>query len=133
MKRQPDDWGSGLGSDPDRIEESAAPKKGSANALVYFFRDNLPDESMDRIGAPINAKALLVTFKKLTAKGFTHDDIRDMIMAFVKDITRRPLPPHVAPWRGFIANVDKYAKGIRKDESDQEPSVPTVDKRLLNE
>lgn len=128
MKKPTDDWGSALGADPDRVE-TPAPKKGSATALVYFFRDNMPEESMERIGASVNAKALLATFKKLTNRGFTDDQIRDMILAFAKEIARKPLPVHVAPWRGFIANIDKYAKDANVKQV-EEATKPSVDPRL---
>jgi hypothetical protein len=128
MKKTTDDWGSPLGADPDQ-KEAPAPKKGSATALVYFFRDSLPVEPMNRIGAPVNAKALLATFKKLTSRGFTDEQIRAMILTFAKEIARKPLPVHVAPWRGFIANIDKYAKDVDVKQVD-EPTESSVDPRL---
>lgn len=131
MKKAPDDWGSPLGGDPDRKEE-VAPKKGTLPALVYYFRDCLPEESMDRIGAPVNARALMAGFKKLIDRGFTHEDIRAMIDSFVRDIARRPLPSHVAAWRGFLANLDKYAKDGKHDK-DQRPSGLQIDPRLLSD
>lgn len=129
MRRPSDDWGGGLGADPERVEERPTPREGSLGNLVYFFRNNMPVESMDRIGASINAKALMAAFRKLVDRGFTHEEIRVMILMFAKEITRRPLPVHVAPWRGFIANLDKYAKGAKKNEKD-ESNEPTVDPRL---
>lgn len=128
MKKPTDDWGTALGEDPDRTE-TPAPKKNTLASLVYFFQSNLPTESFDRIGAPVNGKALMFAFKKLVERGFTHDQIRDMIMAFVKEIARRPLPVHVAPWRGFIANMDKYAKEAHVKQV-EEPTEPSVDPRL---
>jgi hypothetical protein len=132
VKKAPDDWGSPLGADPDR-KETPAPKRGTLPALVYYFRDRLPEEAMDRIGAPVNAKALMVGFKKLIERGFTHEDIRAMIDTFVQDIARRPLPSHVAAWRGFLANMDKYAKDGKIREDDSRPPERQIDPRLLAE
>lgn len=133
MKKLSDDWGVGLGEDPDKKEP--APKQirqDSRGNLVYFFRDSLPTETMDRITAPVNGPALMKGFKKLTDKGFTTDQIRAMIMAFVKEITRRPLPVEVAPWRAFLANLDKYAKENYVKEDDQPTSI-SIDPRLTEE
>jgi hypothetical protein len=134
MRTPTDDWGGGLGSDPEKKSAPAVrpPKENSRALLVYYFRDRMPEESMNRIGAPINAKALMSCFRKLVERGFTHDDIRAMIDVFAKEITRRPLPVHVAPWRGFIANIDKYAKGAKQDEKET-ATESTVDPRLLGE
>jgi hypothetical protein len=71
-------------------------------------------------------------FKRLTENGFTNDQIREMIKDFVKDITRRPLPVEVAPWRAFLANLDKYAKQQRTN-NDVEPTTTSIDPRLIGD
>lgn len=129
MKKQIDDWGTGLGADPDRQPEINVPKGNSRSALVYVFRDSMPTEAMDRITATVNAPALMKGFAKLTQRGFTHEQIHAMILAFAKDITRRPLPVEVAPWRAFLANLDKYAKDATKHE-DIDSATPSIDPRL---
>jgi hypothetical protein len=71
-------------------------------------------------------------FKKLTDRGFTNDQIREMILDFVKEITRRPLPIEVAPWRAFLANLDKYAKQQRTS-NDIQPTATSIDPRLIGD
>jgi len=71
-------------------------------------------------------------FKNLSDKGFSNEQIRGMILAFVKDISRRALPVDVAPWRAFLANLDKYAKEMHVQEDDQ-PTTISIDPRLTEE
>jgi hypothetical protein len=133
MKKHSDDWGVGLGEDTDKKEP--APKQmrpESRGSLLQFFRDSLPAETTLRITAPINGPAMMKGFKRLTENGFTNDQIREMIKDFVKDITRRPLPVEVAPWRAFLANLDKYAKQQRTN-NDVEPTTTSIDPRLIGE
>jgi hypothetical protein len=133
MKKQFDDWGTGLGEDPDRKEP--APKQmrqDSRGSLVHFFRDSLPTENLMRITAPVNGPAMMKGFKKLADRGFTNEQIREMILDFVKEITRRPLPVEVAPWRAFLANLDKYAKQQRTIK-DVEPTTTSIDPRLIGD
>lgn len=133
MKKQSDDWGTGLGEDPDR--QKPAPKQmrqDSRGSLLYFFRDSLPAETTLRITAPVNGPAMMKGFKKLTDRGFTNDQIREMILDFVKEITRRPLPIEVAPWRAFLANLDKYAKQQRTS-NDIQPTATSIDPRLIGD
>ena len=133
MKNQSDDWGVGLGEDLDKKEVVPKQKKqDSRGSLVYFFRDNLPAETLERITAPVNGPALMKGFKKLSDKGFSNEQIRGMILAFVKDISRRALPIDVAPWRAFLANLDKYAKEMHVKEDDQPTSI-SIDPRLTEE
>jgi hypothetical protein len=132
VKKQIDDWGTGLGADPDRPAIKPAAKGDTRTALVYFFRDSLPSESMDRITSAINAPALMKGFAKLSERGFTNEQIRGMIMSFVKEISRRPLPVEVAPWRAFLANLDKYAKEPNVQE-DTQPTSISIDPRLTEE
>jgi hypothetical protein len=133
MKHQSDDWGLGLGEDPDKPEPATKQKRPETRgALLYFFRDSLPAEATLRLTAPVNGPAMMKGFKKLTDSGFTNNQIREMILDFVKDITRRPLPVEVAPWRAFLANLDKYAKQQRT-HSDVEPTTTSIDPRLIGE
>lgn len=134
MKNQSDDWGVGLGEDTDKKEPAPKQKRqDSRGLLVYFFRDSLPAETLDRITAPVNGPALMKGFKKLTDKGFTTEQIREMILTFVKEITRRPLPVEVAPWRAFLANLDKYAKDGKHEEGSPESTAISIDPRLQEE
>ena len=133
MKHQSDDWGLGLGEDPDKKEPAPKQKRSDTRgALLYFFRDSLPAETTLRLTAPVNGPAMMKGFKKLTDSGFTNNQIREMILDFVKDITRRPLPVEVAPWRAFLANLDKYAKQQRT-QSDVEPTTTSIDPRLIGD
>ena len=134
VNRFPDDWGPALGEDPDK---PPAPPKGrrpkdpnSRMALVLHFNESIP-VNMDRIGSNINGPAMISLFKKLEEKGFTATEIRGMINAFVVNITRRPLPTHVAPWRAFISEIDKYAEQIKRAPTTEENHEVEIDHRLL--
>jgi len=127
-----DDWGRGLGEDPDR-PKSPAPKKGYRLALVNFFRDSVPADYALRLNSSTNGKALMKCFATLVAHGYTDDDIRQMILQYMQEISRRPLPMDVAPWRGFIANLDKLANQIDNGTSEDSTSETTTDRRLLRE
>lgn len=127
-----DDWGRGLGEDPDR-PKSPAPKKGSRLALVNFFRDSVPADYALRLNSSTNGKALMKCFATLVAHGYTDDDIRQMILRYMQEISRRPLPMDVAPWRGFIANLDKLANQIDNGIREDSTSETTTDRRLLRE
>lgn len=128
-----DDWGRGLGEDPDQKRSKSAPKKGSRTALVHFFDANVPADYTLRLNASTNAKALMKAFATLVAHGYTDDEIRQMISQYMQDISRRPLPAHVSPWRGFIANLDRLAKEIEASPQEETTSEAVVDPRLIQE
>lgn len=128
-----DDWGRGLGEDPDQKRSTSAPKKGSRTALVRFFDANVPADYALRLNAPTNGKALMKAFATLVAHGYTDDEIRQMILRYMQDISRRPLPSHVSPWRGFIANLDRLAKEIEAQPQEETTSEAIVDPRLFSE
>jgi hypothetical protein len=53
-----------------------------------------------------------------------------MMMLFIDDITKRPLPEDIQPWRGFIANMDSLAKRLVTVKDKDEYHGWTVDGRL---
>lgn len=134
MRKPTDEWGPALGEDPDKPtapQEKRRPKDpNSRAALVNHFNASIP-VNMDRIGPNVNGPAMMQLFKKLDDKGFTAENIRGMINAFVVNITRRPLPTHVAPWRAFISDIDKYAEQIKRAPTTEENHEVEIDHRLL--
>lgn len=134
MRKPTDEWGPALGEDPDKPtapQEKRRPKDpNSRAALVNHFNSSIP-VNMDRIGPNVNGPAMMQLFKKLDDKGFTAENIRGMINAFVVNITRRPLPTHVAPWRAFISDIDKYAEQIKRAPTTEENHEVEIDHRLL--
>lgn len=109
MKRLPeDDWGNPLGSDHESVPEP--PKKSrrqdSLGSLVVYFSELLPKDAWGKLNSPVNAPALMVGLRKLRDAGHSPDDIRSMMKTFVAELSRKPLPVGVAPWRGFLANLD---------------------------
>ena len=104
-----DDWGTPLGADPDPAPKGKPVKKGTVAELVGYFTDNLPRDYYGRLNAPVNGGALTTGIKKLLTAGKTPDEIREMMRTFLVEIHRKPLPVHVAPWRGFLANLDRLA------------------------
>lgn len=134
MNRFPDEWGTALGEDPDKKKTpEKKPKKkydpDSRTALVMYFNDAIPTD-MRRIGANVNGPAMMKSFAGLQSIGFTASDIRGMIDAFVKAITRKPLPVHIAPWRAFLADIDRYADQVRRAPTREENDDVEVDPRL---
>ena len=131
-----DDWGSPLGSDPDR-KERPVPKKGSRLALLRLFTDSVPPIYFSRMNSAVNGKAMMVAFSTLTAHGYTDEEIREIIALYMQQITRRPLPESVAPWRGFIANLDQLGEQVKRNRrvtvSEEDLTETVIDKRLLGE
>lgn len=131
-----DDWGTPLGSDPDQPVAKPAPRKGSRQALLRFFTDNVPPIYFSRMNSAVNGKAMMVAFATLTAHGHSDDDIREMITLYMQQISRRELPQSVAPWRGFIANLDQLSGQLKKKRegtSGEEVASTFVDDRLFKE
>jgi hypothetical protein len=56
-----------------------------------------------------------------------------MILLYMQEISRRPLPMDVAPWRGFIANLDKLTNQIKNGTREDSTSETTTDRRLFRE
>lgn len=134
MSRFPDEWGTALGEDPDKPQTpKQRPKKkydpDSRTALVLYFNQKIPT-NMKRIGANVNGPVMMKSFANLAQRGFTPSDIRGMIDAFVKTITRKPLPVHIAPWRAFLADIDKYADQVRRAPTREENDDVEIDPRL---
>lgn len=114
MRRgQEDDWGTPLGADPETTAGNPPPRKNprqdTLSGLVGYFATILPVDAWGKLNAPVNGKALMVGVKKLRAAGKSPEDIRGMMKAFVDEIVRKPLPLGVAPWRAFLANLDKLS------------------------
>lgn len=135
MNRFPDDWGTPLGADPDRREEPPKKKtsKDSLTGLVYYFKDSLPLEAMTRIGSPVNGPAMMKGFKKLSAEGFTHDDIRGMIDTFISKLRTKPLRPDVLAWRAFLFDLDSLAQSQRSLNPTETYGSWGTDSRLLED
>lgn len=123
MRKNPDDWGTPIGSDPDR--EVPVVKKGdSLVAMVDYFRSLLPTDTWGKLNSPVNAPALMTGLKRLREAGKTPEEIRGMMVSFIADIKRKPLPTGVAPWRGFLANLDSLAT---KTSVSQEATYDDID------
>lgn len=132
--RFPDDWGTPIGADPEAQTVARTPPKKKQNpntrlGLVMHFKNSIPPD-LNRIGADVNGPVMLKCFNSLLNRGFTHDDIREMIHAFIKDISRKKLPPHIAPWRAFLADIDKYAHAVRRAPTQEGNSEVEIDDRL---
>jgi hypothetical protein len=113
-----DDWGKPLGWDPDDAPSDRKPKKkprggDSTYGLIQFFTDNLPANSWGDLNSPVNTRAMSAGVKKAKDAGYTPDEIRGMMKAFLVEIQNKPLPNGVAPWRGFLANLDRLAHKVR--------------------
>jgi hypothetical protein len=137
MNRFSDDWGTAIGDDPENPKPTKdSPKKkrqhdpDSRTGLVLYFNQNIPVD-MKRIGANVNGPVMLKYFKILHDKDFTSAQIRGMIDLFVQSITRRPLPSHIAPWRAFISDIDKYADLVQRATTTEGNNEVEVDDRLL--
>jgi hypothetical protein len=131
VKKFHDDWGTALGEDrSDTPAPTKSPKKLTATTLVYFFQSQLPAIYQLRLNAPVNAKALAKAIKTCTEKGLTLEQVKEMMMLFIDDITKRPLPEDIQPWRGFIANMDSLAKRLVTVKDKDEYHGWTVDGRL---
>jgi hypothetical protein len=117
-----DDWGRPIGSDPDEVV-TPRPKKvsrqDSTMGLSQYFSDLLPRDAWGSLNSPVNHKALSVGISKLRKAGKTPEEIRGMMETFIANIKRTPLPMGVAPWRGFLANLDSLASKAttRKEQS----------------
>lgn len=117
MKKQADDWGTPIGSDPE-AEAPTVRKGDSLVALVDYFRSLLPTDAWGRLNSPVNAPALMAGLKRMREAGHTPEQIRGMMVSFIANIKRTPLPAGVAPWRGFLANLDSLATNKVSLEAD---------------
>lgn len=133
--RFPDDWGTAIGADPEAVtgappkRRRKAPDPDTLTGLVLHFASLIPPD-LNRIGANVNGPAMMKCFGGLTSKGFTYNEIREMMHAFIKDISRKKLPPHIAPWRAFLADIDKYAHAVRRAPTQEGNSEVEIDDRL---
>lgn len=133
MRKQPsDDWGATLGADPDRPTTKASrnpAKKESLSSLIYYFNDMLPRDVWGKLNSPVNPRAMMVGLKKLQEAGHSISDIRSMMDSFLSEISRKPLPIGVAPWRGFLANLDRLSNQVPSTETSTYDDLE-VDRRL---
>ena len=133
MRRQPsDDWGTALGSDPDKSTQTTKrkpAKKESLSSLIYYFNDMLPRDVWGKLNSPVNPKAMMVGLQKLQDAGHSILDIRSMMDVFLMEISHKPLPVGVAPWRGFLANLDRLSNHVPSAEISTYDDL-TVDRRL---
>lgn len=123
-----DGWGTPLGSDPEKVvtpRQKKTPRKDSVMGLTFYFADLLPKDSWGSLNSPVNHKALGVGVSKLIKAGNTPDQIRGMMESFIANIKRKPLPVGVAPWRGFLANLDSLASKatITKEQTYEDVEV----------
>lgn len=136
-KEYQDDWGSPLGADPEKKNESTKPQKkprqDSLTGLVYYFSNSLPLEAMSRIGAPVNGPALMKGFKKLIEADFTYDDIRGMIDTFVSKLRAKPLKPELLAWRVFLGDLDSLAQSFRTSNPNEDYGKWGLDPRLMED
>lgn len=117
-RRQDDDWGPAIGSDPEKVENNPAdPFKDTNGSLLTYFKNKLPTDAWGKLNSPINAQALFAGFRRLKNTGYTGDQIRGMIDTFIADIQRKPLPTGVAPWRAFLANLDHLSTNVVNKEA----------------
>ncbi len=133
MRKQPaDDWGTALGSDPDApapVGKRNPAKKESLSSLIYYFNDMLPRDLWGKLNSPVNPRAMMVGLKKLQDAGHSIADIRSMMDSFLSEISRKPLPIGVAPWRGFLANLDRLSNQVPSTETSTYDDLE-VDRRL---
>lgn len=112
-----DDWGTPLGSDPDKpTAEKKPPARDTILGLIRYFTDNLPANTWGNLNAPVNVPAMTVGVKKLKSAGYSPDQIREMMRVYLVRIQQKPLPNGVAPWRGFLANLDDLAGKVQHTE-----------------
>lgn len=115
-KQQEDDWGRSLGSDPDAPVVRATPKKvakqDSLSGLINYFSNLLPTDSWGTLNSPVNTKAMMAGVSKLRKADVSPETIRAMMNEYILEITRKPLPAGIAPWRGFLANLDSLASKV---------------------
>lgn len=134
--RFPDNWGTAIGADPEkgpaespRTSKRKTPNLDTRSGLVYHFASLVPPD-LNRIGANVNGPAMMKCFGSLVDKGFTYAEIREMMHAFFTDISRKKLPPQIAPWRAFLADIDKYAHNVRRAPKQEGNSEVEIDDRL---
>lgn len=111
-----DDWGQPLGGDPDTVVTPRAKtsRQDTIPGLVSYFADLLPRDSWGTLNTPVNHKALGAGISKLKKAGHSPEQIRGMMETFVSGLSKKPLPMGVAPWRGFLANLDSLATKATK-------------------
>lgn len=127
-----DDWGPAFGEDPEgkKNPPKKVARKDSLFGLTTHFSELLPRDAWGKLNAPVNFPAMSKGLKKLTAAGYTPDQIRGMMEVFIADIKRKPLKEGIAPWRAFLANLDALAnRATNIKEPDSYDDVQT-DQRL---
>lgn len=133
MRKQPaDDWGVAIGADPDGpapVAKRKPARQDNLTSLIYYFNDMLPRDVWGKLNSPVNPRAMMVGLKKLKEAGHSVPDIRAMMDSFLLEISRKPLPNGVAPWRGFLANLDRLSNQVPSTETSTYDDIE-VDRRL---
>lgn len=133
MKDKYDDWGPTLGQEDKPQPPKPTAKKDTLTALVYEFRDRLMLDTANLFNAQVNAPALMKAFRKLIDAGKTHEDIRQMIVQFNKDITAKPLTNGIPAWKAFLGRLDTLLTKVDKQEQDFTYDGPKIDPRLMKD
>lgn len=108
-KGQPDDWGPAIGADRDTPASTESPDSWRLKGLVDYFKNILPMSEWGRLNSPVNGPAMMKKLKEMREAGYSATQVREMMDMYVRDIQRKPLPAGVAPWRGFLANLDSLS------------------------
>lgn len=131
-KRQSDDWGPAIGADEETPDLKASPDSWRLTGLVEYFKNILPMSEWGRLNAPVNGPAMMKKLKTMRDAGYSSAQVREMMDMYVRDIQRRPLPAGVAPWRGFLANLDSLAARLSSTGQESYDDLQ-VDRRPLAE
>lgn len=133
MKRkQTDDWGPAIGADRDTPAPKDSPDSWRLRGLVEYFKNILPMSEWGRLNTPVNGPAMMKKLKEMREAGYSATQVREMMEMYVRDIQRKPLPAEVAPWRGFLANLDALAARLSSAGQESYDDLQ-VDRRPLSE
>lgn len=119
-----DDWGPAFGADDPAPKPPKPQKADSTPGLVQYFKDHLPVDAWGTLNAPVNASALSVGISKLKKAGYSPEQIRGMMDTYLQRISQKPLPVGIAPWRGFLANLDSLATTATSKEDSYDDLEP---------
>lgn len=134
MNKSHDEWGPALGADePTEPEPRQRKKKNTLSSLVSEFSDRLLVNPATLYNAQTNAPAMMKAFRQLLDSGKTHDDIRQMIKQFHKDIVAKPLTDGIPAWRAFLGRLDSLALKVTHSEPSYDYDEQKVDPRLVND
>ena len=131
-----DEWGTPLGADKNEAHEATPkkrPKKDTLSGLVKDFHDRLMLDTSNLMNAQVNAPALMKAFRKVLDTGRTHEDARQMIIQFHKDIAIKPLTGGIPAWQAFISRLDSLALKTQTHEVEYDYNGPKIDPRLMKD